>query len=98
MVQIYDSKLEDSRLGLFCFPADPIIKEKLLQNSDLYYKYHFLVAYDGIRVGLLAAFVFGLLYLAAVQFLNASLPRFVIGAGGLMFIVLAIMLFSINSQ
>jgi hypothetical protein len=97
-VDIYDSRLEETRLGLFCFPIDENLKERLLISNDLYYKYHFLVAYDAVRLGFIVAASVGILYVLLVQILNERLPTFIVGVGGVMFILLAILMFSMNPQ
>jgi hypothetical protein len=90
--------LEETRLGLFCFPVDETMKQRILMRSDLYYKYHFLVAYDAIRLGFIIAAVVGIIYVVVVQIFNEQLATFIVGAGGAMFILLAILMFSMNPQ
>lgn len=97
-VDIYDTRLEETRLGLFCFPVDDSLKERLLRNSDLFYKYHFLSAYDAIRISFGVAMLIGALYVVFVQCINERLPTIIVGGGGMMFIAMAILMFTVNPQ
>lgn len=97
-MDVYDSQLEETRLGLFCFPVDTTLKERLLRNGDLYYKYHFLAAYDAIRISFVVAILIGALYVCFVQCCGERLPSIIVGGGGMMFIALAICTFSISTE
>lgn len=57
-------------MGLFCLPTDSSLKEKILVNSGLSNKYHFLVAYDAIRISPAIAALLGIIYLLIVQYCN----------------------------
>lgn len=95
---MYDTKLEETRLGLFCFPTDDTLKERLLKSSDLFYKYHFLAAYDAIRISFGVAVVLGSLYVLFVHCFNERLPTVIVGGGGMMFVALAILTFTIGAE
>lgn len=91
LVEIYDTKLEDTRMGLFCMPTDPNLKERVLQNSGLASKYHFLIAYDAINACIFTAIMLGVVYVIIVQFFNERLPKLVTGLGGGLCILLALL-------
>jgi hypothetical protein len=57
-----------------------------------------VVAYDALRLGFIVAACVGILYVLLVQILNERLPTFIVGVGGVMFILLAILMFSMNPQ
>lgn len=78
-------------MGLFCLPTSPELKERILRNSGLSGKYHFLIAYDAIHACMIAAVVLGVVYVLIVQFFNERLPRLITGLGGGLCVLLALL-------
>lgn len=89
-VLIYDTHTDVNRLGGFCLPTNPKLREQLLQQVNLTDKWKFLNFYDLIKLSLLFGLFVGIIHMCVVQ----CVPKWVVWidpmAASLMFFVLAL--------
>ena len=96
-VQVYDSFPEETKMGRFCFPTDPIIKESVMLKSGILDRYRVLQTFKAVALSLGLAVTIGLIYMILVQCLPRTMMLASVVAGGISMVVLGVMIIAFRS-
>lgn len=97
-VSIYPTFAENTRIGLFCLPRDPVLKEKILKSAHLQTRMEFIQIYQTIWISFLITLVLGALYITILSFFPTYVVYGTILLGGLSAIAIGITFLVLPSQ
>ena len=90
-VQIYNTYLNQGRIGLICLPTDPALRQQVLSMSGVAYKYHILSVMNVIVMSLWIAAILGPLFFLLAHFFPYKVVPWTIFLGGLFSIIFGIL-------
>lgn len=86
----YDTQPEINKIGAFCAPQDPSLRNKLFSQPELGNKLSLTYGYDIVRFALLLGFLIGLIYLALVGCFAAHMTLAIFGLAASILIATAL--------
>lgn len=95
---MYDTNLEETMMGKFCFPTDSKIKENLILKGGIHDRYRVLQSYKAVGISLLVALALGIVYVLLVQTFPLTMINVSVIAGAVSTIILGIALMVFKSE
>jgi len=82
------------KLGLFCLPTDPVLKQEVLAISNTAYKYNIFNVITQIETSAWVSALFGILFFLLAHFFPYKMVPWTIFFGGLFSIIFGLLIIS----
>ena len=92
LVFAYESEPKVTRMGKFCLPVSQEVKQRLIEDSQLFQRRGFLMSWDSIKFAGWLGINLGIVYMLMVQFFPIFMNLVGVIGGGVTSVVLGILL------